>query len=280
MPNIGELASQIINWAVSAVGDSSMRLGSAPTLVILLVPLVVLSLVARPARRWAGSDVGALANLARAMALAAESGKDAVVSLGSAGLARGASAAERVQTLVALPLLGHVARAAARAGVPLHVASNDPVATFLAQRTLDESHSSTATRERSGSSTVTYIGEGRPVAAATALADAGRHGLVLVAGGLAEEGLMLLSGLSGSAAWSVGATASPAELAGPLLLDDGAVVGPELFQALAEVAPMAHSRTAVIAANRLIVGVIAAMLLGSLAMLAGAPDLAPFVVGR
>jgi len=280
MPNIGELASQFINWAVGAVGESSMRIGSVPTLVTLLIPLVVLSLVARPARRWAGSEVGALANMARAMALAAESGKDVVVSLGSAGLVRGASAAERLQTLVALPLLGHFARAAARAGVPVHVASNDPLVTFLAQGTLDESHRLTSTRERSGSSMVTYIGEGRPLAAAAALADEGGHGVVLVAGGLAEEGLMLLSGLSGSAPWSVGATASPAELAGPLLLDDGAVVGPELFQALAEVAPMAHSRTTVIAANRLIVGIVVAMLLGSLAMLAGAPDLAPFLVGR
>jgi hypothetical protein len=280
MPNLGELASAVISWAVNAVGDSSMRLGSAPTLVTLLVPLVVLSLVARPARRWAGRDVGALATLSRAMALAAESGKDAVVSIGSAGLIRGASAAERLQTLVALPLLGHLARAAARAGVPLHVRSNDPLATFLAQRTLDDAHELTSTLERSSSSTVEFIGEGRPVAAATALADPGGHGVVLVAGGMAEESLLLLRGLTAEATWSVGATASPAELAGPLLENDGAVVGPELFQALAEVAPMSHSRTAVTAANRLIAGAIVALLLGSAAMLAGAPDLAPFLAGR
>lgn len=280
MPNLGELASQIVSWAVNAVGDSSMRLGSAPTLVTLLVPLVVLSLVARPARRWVGRDLGALANLARAMALAAESGTDAAVSIGTAGLVRGASAAERLQTLAALPLLGHLARAAARAGVPLHVSSNDPLATFLAQRTLDDAHERTATRERSSSSTVEYIGEGRPLAAATALADPGGHGVVLVAGGLAEESLLLLGGMAGSAAWSVGATASPAQLAGPLLQSDGAVIGPELFQAFAEVAPMNRSRTAVTSANRLIVGAIAALLLGSAAMLAGAPDLARFLVGR
>jgi hypothetical protein len=280
MPNLGELASQVISWAVNAAGDSSMRLGSAPTLVTLLVPLVVLSLVARPARRWTGRDGGALANLSRAMALAAESGKDAVVSIGSAGLIRGASAAERLQTLVALPLLGHLARAAARAGVPLHVRSNDPLATFLAQRTLDDAHELTATLERSGSSTVEYIGEGRPMAAAAALADPGGHGVVLVAGGMAEESLLLLRGLTAAAAWSVGATASPAQLAGPLLENDGAVVGPELFQAIAEIAPKGHSRTAMTAANRLIIGAIVALLLGSAAMLAGAPDLAPFLAGR
>lgn len=280
MPNLGELASDLISGAVNAVGDSSMRLGSAPTLLTLLVPLFVLSLVARPARRWVGRDLGTLAHLARAMALAAESGTDAVMSLGSAGLVRGVSAAERLQTLVALPLLGHLARAAARAGVALHVSSNDPVATFLGQRTIDEAHERTATHERSSSSTVVYIGEGRPLAAHAALADAGGHGVALVVGGLAEESLMVLRGSAGVAAWSVSATASPSQIAGPLLASDGAIIGPELFQALAEVTSIHHGRTAVTAANRLIVGAIAALLLGSIAMLAGAPDLARFLVGR
>jgi len=280
MPNLGEIASGIISWAVNAVGESSMRLGPAPTLVVMLVPLVVLSMVARPAGRWTGRDLGALASLARAMALAAESGRDAIVSVGSAGLVRGVSAVERLQTLVALPLLGHVARAAARAGVPLHVRSNDPIATFLAQRSLDDAHELTATQERSASSTVEYIGEGRPLAAAAAIADVGGHGVVLVAGSLAEESLLLLGGLSASGAWSVGATASPSELAGPVLQADGAVIGPELFQALAEVAPKNHSRIVVTSANRLLLATIAALLIGSAAMLLGSPDLAPFLVGR
>ena len=280
MPNLGQLASQVISWAINAVSDSSMRLGPAPTLVALLIPLVVLSLVARPARRWVGRDLGTLDRLSHAMALAAESGTDAAVTIGGAGLIRAASAAERIQTLVALPLLGHLARAAARAGVPLRVTSNDPLATFLAQRTIEDAHELTATRERSSASTVEYIGEGRPLAAATALTDPGGHGVVLVAGGLAEESLLVLDGLARSAGWSVGATASPSQLAGPLMHNDGAVIGPEFFQAVAEVAPLAHSRTAVIAANRLIIAAVAALLIGSALMVAGAPDLAPFLAGR
>jgi len=95
MPNLGEFASYVIGLVTDAVGSSSMRLGAAPTVAILLVLLVVLSLVASPGARWIASDLGRLSRVGRMMALAAESGADATISLGSAGVSRGASATER-----------------------------------------------------------------------------------------------------------------------------------------------------------------------------------------
>ncbi|MGZ8563532.1 MAG: hypothetical protein ACXWWU_07930, partial [Candidatus Limnocylindria bacterium] len=80
MPNLGELAAQLIRVLTDAVGSSSMRLGAAPTVAILLVLLVLLSLLARPTARWSAKDLGRLAEVRRAMALAAESGADAAIS--------------------------------------------------------------------------------------------------------------------------------------------------------------------------------------------------------
>ena len=72
MPNLGELASYLVGLVTDAIGSSSMRLGAAPTVAILLVLLVLLSLVARPGARWSGSGLGGLARVGRVMALAAE----------------------------------------------------------------------------------------------------------------------------------------------------------------------------------------------------------------
>ena len=200
-----------------------------PTVAILLVLLVLLSLLARPSARWSAADLGRLAEVGRAMALAAESGADAAVSLASAGVVRAAPAVDRFQTLGALPLLGYVAEAAARAGVPLLVTTNDPVAALFAEATLAGAHRRTATPERASASTVEYIGEGRAVAAAAALAGATTHGVAVVAGGLAEEGLLMLDGVLGDAEWSVAGTASAGQAAGPLLNGDGSLIGPELL---------------------------------------------------
>ncbi len=280
MPNIGELVAQLIRVLTDAVGSSSMRLGAAPTVAILLVLLVLLSLLARPNARWSATDLGRLARVGRAMALAAESGADAAVSLGSAGVARAASATDRFQTLGALPLLGHVAEAAARAGVPLLVTTNDPVAALLAEATLVGAHRRTATPERASASTVEYLGEGRALAAAEALASAQTHGIAVVAGGLAEEGLLMLDGVLGDAEWSVAGTASAVQAAGPLLNGDGSLIGPELFQAAGEISAGSHARDAVLAANRLIWGVIGVLLLGSVIAWAGGPQVAEFLAGR
>jgi hypothetical protein len=280
MPNLGELASYVVGLVTDAVGSSSMRLGAAPTFAILLVLLVLLSLVARPGARWVASDLGGLARVGRMMALAAESGGDATVSLGSAGVSRAASATERFQTLAALPLLGHVAGAAARAGVPLRVTTNDPIAALLAQSTLAGAHRRTATPERASATAVEYVGEGRSTAAAFALASARPHGVAVVAGGLAEEALLVFDGVLGDAEWSLAGTASGSQAAGPLLSGDGSLVGPAFFQAEAEVNASGHARTVVLAANRLIWGAIGLLLVGSLLTWAGAPQVAAFLTGR
>jgi len=280
MPNLGELAAQLIGLLTGAVGSSSMRLGAAPTVAILLVLLVLLSLVARPTVRWSAADMGQLGRVGRALALAAESGTDAVVSLGSAGVVRSSSAIDRLQTLAALPLLSHVAEAAARAGVPLSVTANDPVAVLLAQATLEGAHRRTATPERASASAVEYLGEGRAVAAGSALARSAPHGVAVVAGGLGEDAMLMLDGLLATAEWSVAGTASAAEAAAPLLLAEGSLIGPELFQAAGEISAGGQARTAVLAANRLIWGVIAVLLIGSVVAWAGGPQVAVFLAGR
>jgi hypothetical protein len=280
MPNLGELAAQLVRFLTDAVGSSSMRLGPAPTVAILLVLLVLLSLLARPTARWSATDLGRLAEVGRAMALAAESGADAAVSLAGAGVARASSAVDRFQTLGALPLLGYVAEAAARAGVPLQVTTNDPVAAIFAEATLAGAHRRTATPERASASTVEYIGEGRAVAAASALAGATTHGLAVVAGGLAEEGLLLLDGVLGDAEWSFAGTASAGQAAGPLLNGDGSLIGPQLFQAAGEISASSHARASVLAANRLIWTVIGVLLPGSVVAWAGGPQVAQFLAGR
>lgn len=280
MPNLGELASYLIALVTDAVGSSSMRLGAAPTFAILLVLLVLLSLVARPGARWVASDLGGLARVGRVMALAAESGADATVSLGSAGVSRSASATERFQTLAALPLLGHVAGAAARAGVPLRVTTNDPIAALLAQGTLAGAHRRTGTPERASATAVEYVGEGRSTSAAFALASADSHGVAVVAGGLAEEALLVLDGVLGDAEWSLAGTASGSQLAGPLLSGDGSLIGPAFFQAEAEIDAGGHARTVVLAANRLIWGAIGLLLVGSLLTWAGGLQVTAFLTGR
>ena len=280
MPNIGELAAQLIRILTDAVGSSSMRLGPAPTLAILLVLLVFLSLLARPGARSSSADLGALAQVGRAMALAAEAGADAAVSLAGAGVARAASAVDRFQTLAVVPLLGYLAAAAARAGVPLHVTSNDPVATLIAEATLAGAHRRTATPERASASTVEYIGEGRAVAAAAALSGAAPHGVAVVAGGMAEEGLLVLEGMLGDAEWSVAGTANASQVAGPLLYAEGSLIGPELLQAAGRVAGTGSSRATVLATNRLIWTAVGVLLLGALVALAGGPQVAEFLVGR
>lgn len=280
MPNLGELVAQLIGILADAVGSSSLRLDAAPTVAILLVILVLLSLVARPSMRWMASDLGSLGEAGHAMALAAESGADAAVSLGSAGIVRTVSALERFQTLAALPILGHIARAAARAGVPLRATANDPVTVLLAEAVLAGAHRRTSTPERAAASTIEYLGEGRAVAAAAELSDARPHGVAMVAGGLGEEGILLMDGVLRSADWSVAATPSPAQPAGPLLLADGALIGPEMLQAPAQIAHEGGARMAVQAANRLIWTVVGVLLGGSLVGLLGWPGMAEFLAGR
>ena len=280
MPNIGELLGSLVALVGSQVGASSLRLGPMPSVVIFLVGLVLLSLVARPATRWTTRDLGRLAGIPRAMALAAESGAAAGFSLGTAGVARATSAFDRMQTLAALPILGHVARAAAGAGVPLRVTANDPVAVHLAEVVLAEAHRSTQTPERAERSEAQYLGEGRPAIAGMALAEPVTPEAAFVVGGTAEESLLLLEGTLSGASWTSVGTAAPSQAASVLLTADGALIGPELYQASSDLRATGHDRTGVLASNRLILAVSAVLLIGSAAALAAGVDLAGALAGR
>jgi hypothetical protein len=69
--DLGRLVGDLLSFVGALVGDSSLRLGPLPTLALLAVLLVLLSLVARPSTRWMVRDLGHLAAVGRAMALAA-----------------------------------------------------------------------------------------------------------------------------------------------------------------------------------------------------------------
>jgi hypothetical protein len=280
MPDLGQLVGELLSFVGEQVGASSLRLGPLPTLAVLGAVLVLLSLVARPSTRWAVRDLGRLASVNRAMALAAESGGSAAFSLGTAGVSRGASAFERMQTLASLPILAHAARAAARAGVPLRVSTNDPVAAHLAEVALEEAHRRTDTEERQERSRAEFVGEGRATAAATALAEAGDPAAAFVDGSLAEEALLLLHGAGDGAAWSSFGTAAAAQAGSVLLSGEGTLVGPELYQAPSDIRSGGHERTGVLAANRLLVAAVVTILVGSLLAVAGNVDLAGPLAGR
>ena len=280
MPDIGAWLAELLDVIGEQIGASSLRLGAVPTVALLGIVLVLLSLIARPTTRWVARDLGRLAAVSRAMALAAESGGVAAYSLGSAGVARAASAFDRLQTLAAIPVLAHVARASARAGVPLRVSANDPVAIQLAQGALDAAHRTTETEERQERSTSEYLGEGRGVAAAVALAEADTPAAAFVDGGLAEEALLLLDGAQAGAAWTSFGTATPSQAGSVLLEGDGNLVGPELYQAPSDLRAAGPERIAVLAANRVIVAALVTIVLGSLLAVAGGADLAGVLAGR
>lgn len=280
MPDIGELVAGIFSYIGGQFGASSLRLGPVPAISVFLVVLALLSLVARPTARWATRDLGRLARVGRAMALAAESGAAAAFSLGTAGVARATSSMERMQTLAALPILGHVARAAARSGVPLRVTTNDPVAAHLAAVTLEAAHARTETVERAERSAVEFVGEGRATAAALAIASGPPASASFVAGGMAEESLLLTLGSVRNAAWSSVGTAVASEVANAELLGDGTMVGAELFHAPADLHAGIYERTAVQAANRLIVASIVILVVGSLVAFVGGVDVTGAIAGH
>jgi hypothetical protein len=195
-------------------------------------------------------------------------------------VARAASAVERLQTLAALPILAHVARAAARAGVPLQVTANDVVAVHMAEATLADAHRITETEERRLRSHAVFVGEGRAVPAAAAMAEGRVQSAALADGGLAEESLLLLDGVAGGAAWTSFGTASASQIASVLLTGEGTLAGPELYQAPSDLRSAGHERTGVLAANRLLLVAAAVIVAGSLVALGAGVDLAAALAGR
>jgi hypothetical protein len=279
MPDPGELLGSLVSFIGEQVSASSLRLGPVPSAAVFLIVLVLLSLVARPSSRWTLRDLGRLGAVGRAMALAAESGGTAAFSLGTAGIVRGVSAVQRIQTLAALPILAHVARAAARAGIPFRVTTNDPLVAHMGEAALREAHASTATQEREQRSSVEYLGEGRAVAAASALADPAAPAAAFVVGGLSEEALLLLIGASQGSAWTSFGTAAASQASSVMMTGEGALVGPELFQATSDLRP-GPERTAVMAGNRLLAAAAAIVLIGSAVALLTGFDVAATLAGR
>jgi hypothetical protein len=279
MPDLGGLLGGLVSFVGDQISASSLRLGPIATLTLLGVVLVLLSLVARPSSRWTVRDIGHLAAVSRAMALAAESGGEAAFSLGSAGVARAASSLGRLQTLAALPVLAVVARAAARSGVPLRVTANDPVAVTLAEQVLAEAHRRTETQERRERSVADYLGEGRATSAAAALARAGSPAATFVVGSVQEEALVLLHGASRGAAWTSFGTAEASQAGSVLLTGEGTMIGPEPFQATSDLRGRSD-RTGVLAANRILVAALAVIVIGSLAAWVAGADVAALLAGR
>jgi len=279
VPTPAELVARVVAFVADILGASALRFDIGPTLVILGILLVLLQLVARPVSRWVTTDSGGLVGVGRAMALAAEAGTDAVVSLGTAGIARSTDALGRLQTLAAMPLLGHVARAAARSGVPLRVLTNDPLAAIVASATVDAAHESTVTLERLSRSRVVMVGEGRPAPAGLVMTARARPAAAFAAGSLREEAMLHLDGLRGNAGSLTGATAEAAQAPALILAGGGVLIGPELFQAPADLRGDVYERTMVMAANRLIVTAAAVLVVGSALALAGLIDPGDVLLG-
>lgn len=278
MPSPADLLGRIVRFVGEILGASSLRFEIGPTLVLLGIVLILLQLVARPISRWVTSDAAGLAGVGRAMALAAESGTDAVVSLGGAGITRTTDALGRLQTLAALSILGHVARAAARSGVPLRVLTNDPLAGVVAAATVDAAHDATATNERQGRSRIVVVGEGRPTMAGLAMTTRARPAAAFAIGSLREEALLHLEGMRGAGSLA-SATAEAAQAPSLLLGGGAALIGPEPFQAGADLRSDVDQRTMVMAANRLIGLAVTVIVVGSLLALLGIVDLAAFLSG-
>jgi len=269
MPSPAELVGRLVRYVGDILGASSLRFEIVPTIVVLGVILVLLQLVARPVSRWITSDAGGLAGIGRAMALAAESGTDVVVSLGGGGVTRGTDALARLQTLAAMPILAHVARAAARSGVPLRVLTNDPLAGVVAAATLETGHASTDTLERSTRSRVVMVGEGRAAGAGLAMTTGARPAAAFAVGSLREEATLHLEGLRGGAGALAAGTAEAAQAVSVLVGGGGAMIGAEPFQAASDLRADVNERTMVLAANRLIILVIAALVVGGALSLTG-----------
>lgn len=281
MPDIGDFVGGIAAFVSETIGSVSLRVPPASALALLAILLLLLYLLARPPSRWSESDLGGLQRVPRAMAVVAETGEAASFSLGTAGIARPATAPERMQTLAALPILWHIARAAARSGVPLEVVANDAVTVELARGAVTDAYAAARAPERAFRARVEYAGEGRPTPAARALAGPARPvGASYVSGGLAEEGLLLLTGATERAASTILGTASPTEAVWVLLLGHGALVGPELFAAAAVVRRSANERASVIAVNRLTWAAVIVVVVASGVALAGLADVAAFLVER
>jgi hypothetical protein len=156
--------------------------------------------------------------------------------------------------------------------VPLRVLTNDPIAAMVASATLDTAHASTSTSERVGRSRVVMVGEGRPVMAGLPMTASARPAAAFALGSLREEAMLHVTGLGGRAGSLAVASAEPSQAPSLLMAGGQALVGPEPYQAAADLRADVDERTMVLAANRLIVLALLVLLIGSILALSGVAD--------
>jgi hypothetical protein len=152
------------------------------------------------------------------------------------------------------------------------VLTNDPLAGVVAAATLETGHASTDTRERSTRSRVVMVGEGRAAGAGLAMTTGARPAAAFAVGSLREEATLHLEGLRGGAGALAAGTAEAAQAASVLVGGGGAMIGAEPFQAASDLRADVNERTMVLAANRLIILVIAALVVGGALSLTGVLD--------
>jgi len=149
----------------------------------------------------------------------------------------------------------------------------------MAAATVDAAHASTATLERQGRSRIVMVGEGRPTIAGLAMTTRARPAAAFALGSLREEALLHLDGMRGGAGSLVTASAEAAQASSLVLGGGAALIGPEPYQAGADLRSSVEERTMVMAANRLIGLAVTVLVIGSLLALAGIVDLGHFVAG-
>jgi hypothetical protein len=116
------------------------------------------------------------------------------------------------------------------------------------------------------------VGEGRAAGAGLAMTTGARPAAAFAVGSLREEATLHLEGLRGGAGALAAGTAEAAQAASVLVGGGGAMIGAEPFQAASDLRADVNERTMVLAANRLIILVIAALVVGGALSLTGVLD--------
>jgi hypothetical protein len=149
----------------------------------------------------------------------------------------------------------------------------------VAHATVDAAHASTETLERTGRSRVVVAGEGRPAAAGLVMTTRARPAAAFAIGSLREEAMLHLEGLRSGAGALTAATAEPSQASSALLVTSGALIGPEPYRVAADLRADVNERTTVMAANRLVLIAVAAIVVGSLLALTGVVDPGAVLLG-
>lgn len=123
------------------------------------------------------------------------------------------------------------------------------------------------------------VGEGRPAAAGLVMTTRARPAAAVVAGSVREEAALHLEGLRGASGSLVAGSAEASQAPTILLAGGGALIGPELYQAPADLHAEVNERTMVKAANRLLYAALAVLVLASALSVAGIIDPRDLLLG-